>query len=148
MKPVLRLIPVALLLASCGTVVEWHEMQSAPMTIGECYDGLVYIAMHDGFRADSTGTDRGYGRWQSRWRERQLGLNRPGRYRLRAEVMIDDGSTEKGWIVRYVVEQQKVKDLAHSRNPIEDDWSDDGQDAEREALFTEKLVRRIGPKTP
>lgn len=116
------------------------------MTIGECYDGIVYIATHDGFRPDAATTDRGYGVWQSRWRERQLGLNRPGRYRLCAEVLVDEGSPEKGWPVRYVIEQQKVKDLQHSRNPVEDDWSGDGQDQEREVLFGEKLIRRIGPK--
>lgn len=116
------------------------------MTFGECYDGLVFIATRDGFAADTLASDRGLGTWHSRWRERELGLGRPGRYRLRAEVMIDEGSTTIGWPIRYAIEQQKVKDLGRSRQPREEDWSDDGQDREREAIFGEKLVRRLAPK--
>ena len=116
------------------------------MTLGECFDGLIFVANSSGFTADVSACDRGLGFWQSRWRLRQLGLNRPGRYRLRAEVMLDEGSTAAGWPIRYVVEQQKVKDLRHSMDPREEDWSSDGQDREIETIFGEKLVRRLSPK--
>jgi hypothetical protein len=116
------------------------------MTFGECFDGLIAIANSTGFTADIAACDRGLGLWQSRWRMRQLGLNRPGRYRLRAEVMIDEGSSAKGWPIRYVIEQQKVKDLRKSLEPSETDWSNDGQDREIETIFGEKLVRRLSPK--
>lgn len=142
------LLPLLLCLPACGTVTDWREMRSAPMTFGACYDGLVFIAQRDGFSADSLTTDRGNGSWQSRWRERQIGLGRPGRYRLRAEVMIDEGNDATGWPVRFAVDQQKVKDLTKSLQPREEDWSDDGQDVEREAILGEKLSRRLASKAP
>jgi hypothetical protein len=123
-------------------------MKSAPMTFGACYDCNVHIATGGGYGVDLAGTDRGNGVWQSKWRERQLGLGRPGRYRLLAEVPLDEGSTQAGWTVRFVVEQQKVKDLRKSMDPKEEDWSDDGQDRERETLFGEQLVRGLNPKQP
>lgn len=140
-------LPLLVSFAACGTVTDWRELRSAPMTFGACYDGLVFIATRDGFTADTLACDRGVGIWQSRWRERQLGLNRPGRYRLRAEVMIDEGSNDSGWPIRYAVEQQKVDDLGRSMQPREEDWSGDGQDREREAILGEKLLRRLAPKS-
>jgi hypothetical protein len=141
-------LPFLLLLANaCTTVTDWRELQSAPMTLGECYDGLAFIAQNDGFAPDVSTCDRGNGIWQSRWRMRQVGLNRPGRYRLRAEIIIEEGSKEKGWPLRFAIDQQKVKDLRRSNDPTEDDWSDAGQDGEREAIFGDKLARRLAVKT-
>lgn len=148
MRPSLLLVLfVAPFFASCGSVHKWRELQTAPMTFGECYDGLVYLTQHDGFTIDAAASDRGLGTLQSRWRHRQLGLNRPGRYRLIAEVMIDEGSTQTGWPVRYVIMQEKVNDLRKAMEPRESDWSTDGQDRERETIFGERLVRRLGPKS-
>lgn len=130
-------------MASCTTVTDWRELRSSPMTFGECYDGLEFIVGRDGFVADPLACDRGMGTWQSRWRERQLGLGRPGRFRLRVEVMIDEGSAAEGWPIRFAIDQQQVKDLRKSMQPSEDDWSDDDQDREREAILAEKLVRRL-----
>ncbi len=144
MRPSLLLAFAAPFFASCGNVHNWRELQTAPMTFGECYDGLLYLAKNDGFTIDVSASDRGLGTLQSRWRFRQLGLNRPGRYRLIAEVMIDEGSAQKGWPVRYVIMQEKVKDLRRSMEPRESDWSKDGQDRERETIFGERLVRRLG----
>ncbi|MBX3463888.1 MAG: hypothetical protein KF830_12020 [Planctomycetes bacterium] len=147
MKSAARVVPLLLSFAACGTITDWRELRSAPMKYADCYDGLVFIAQRDGFSADSLACDRGLGTWQSRWRERQIGLGRPGRYRLRAEVLIDEGSDQAGWPIRYVIEQQKVKDLRQSLQPQEGDWSPDGQDREREAILGEKLVRRLAPKS-
>jgi len=116
------------------------------MTLGQCYDGVVYVATNGGFAADHASCDRGNGVFQSRWRPRQIGLGRPGRYRLRAEVLVDEGSAAAGWPIRYVVEQQKVKDLRRSMEPTEEDWSADYQDREAETIFGEKLARRLSPK--
>ena len=132
--------------AACGSVRDWQELKSSPMTLGECYDGVVYVATNSGFAADVPQCDRGNGVWQSRWRQRQLGLGRPGRYRLRAELMLEEGSAQAGWPVRYVIEQQKVKDLRKSMEPTESDWSNDAQDRESETIFGEKLSRRLSPK--
>lgn len=136
------------LLASCSMVKDWREIRTAPMSYGQCFDGLSYVANGDGFTADLIESDRGLGIYQSRWRQLPLALNRPGRYRLYAEVLLDEGSATAGWTIRYVIEQQKVKDLRKSLEPQEDDWSDDGQNRERETIFGEKLVRRLASATP
>ncbi len=148
MIPARRLLLLSALstLTACGTVSDWRDVNTAPMTFAECFDGLIFVATNHGFSPDVPNCDRGNGLWQSRWQPRHLGLGRPGRYRLRAEVMIDEGSPTKGWPIRYVIEQQKVKDLRRSLEPTEDDWSRDGQDAESEAIFGEKLARRLGSK--
>lgn len=146
MRTAARSLPLCFLFAACGTVTEWREMQSAPMTFGECYDGVVFIVGKDGFTPDPLHCDRGVGTWQSRWRERELGLGRPGRFRLRIEIMIDEGSTTAGWPIRFAIDQEKVKDLRKSMQPREEDWSDDGQDRERETILGEKLLRRLAPK--
>jgi hypothetical protein len=136
------------LLAGCGSVKSWQEMTTKPMRQGEVFAAVDQLARADGFLPDAANSDTGLGTWQSRWRNRQIGLGRPGRFRLRVEVMIDEGSLETGWPVRYLVEQQKVKDLKKSINPTEDDWSSDGQDAEKEFLFARRLSLRLGLENP
>ena len=116
------------------------------MPVGECYDGLVYIAGKDGFAADMAACDRGLGTWQSRWRQGVTDLRHPARYRLRAEILLDEGSADKGWTIRFAVEQECVKDLRHSVNPGPSDWSPNGQNGEKEALLGEKLALRLRPK--
>lgn len=149
MRAALLLLSALPFLASCGTVHDWQELETAPMTYGDCYEGLLFIAKNDGFTVDVNGTDRGMGTLQSKWRMRQLSLGRPGRYRLVAEIDVDKGSAQTGWLVRFAIEQQLVKDLRRSTQPEEEDWSKNGQDGEREAIFGEKLQRRIGkPLTP
>jgi hypothetical protein len=136
-----------LLLTACGSVRDWRELRTDPMPIGEVYDGLTAVAAGDGFFPDNSVSDRGHGIWQSRWKERLLDNRHPGRFRLRAEVDVDTGAAAAGWDLRYRIEQETVDDLRRSSAPAEDDWSADGQDGEREAIFGEKLVRRLAPKT-
>ena len=83
----------------------------------------------------------------SRWRKREMERNFPIRNRLRMEIFLDDGSRETGWLIRYVIEQEKVKDLRRHSQPREDDWSANGQDPEGEAILGERLVRRLAPKS-
>jgi hypothetical protein len=133
---------------ACGSVRSWREMDSAPMTYGECFDGFVFVATRDGFLADESACDRGLGLWLSRWRQRVLERGFAARYRLRAEILVEEGSNERGWPIRYYIEQEKVKDLRRFSDPREEDWSADGQDEEREAILGEKLLRRLAPKAP
>lgn len=144
------LLPLVVGLSACATVKKWQEVQSGPMTLAEVYDGIELTAAGDGLTASAADSDRGLGIWQSRWRERYLGgVARPGRYRLRCEILIDEGATDKGWVVRYHVEQQKVADLTKSRDPAESDWSSDGQDQDREFLFGSRLALRLrSPNSP
>ena len=73
--------------------------------------------------------------------------NFPIRNRVKMEILIDDGSREEGWLVRYVIEQEKVDDLRRHVSPREEDWSADGQDGEGEAILGERLIRRLAPKS-
>ncbi|MCA8952637.1 MAG: hypothetical protein KDE27_24200, partial [Planctomycetes bacterium] len=134
------------LLPACATVHDWNELQTAPMTQAECYDGVVFVAESGGFAPDHPNCDRGLGTWQSRWRTRNTPIFGVSRYRLRTEVMFDEGSSESGWRIRYVVEQQKVEDPRRRDDPAPEDWSDDGQDREREGLFGDRLQRKLAPK--
>ena len=43
--------------------------------------------------------------------------------------------------------RQTVEDLGKSLEPQEKDWDDDGQDEEREALFGERLRRKLSNVT-
>lgn len=147
MKPALSLsLLFASLSASCGTVRHWRELQTDPMSIGAAWEGFVQVAasQRDGFLVDQTKTDRGLGIWQSLWRNRQS-ERYPIRYRLKAEFLFDEGSPEEGWLLRYVVEQEKVKDIRRHVQPSEDDWSADGQNVEVEDILTYRLQYRLAP---
>src|SRR5690606_16179990 len=54
--PLMKLAPWLLLfslLASCGSVRNWRELQTEPMSIGEAWNGFVDIATaRDGWRVD------------------------------------------------------------------------------------------------
>jgi hypothetical protein len=116
------------------------------MTFGDCYEGFLHIANGAGYTSDDSISDRGTGIWQSRWRFRVYPQNRhPARYRLHAEIQVEEGSAAKGWLLRFAIEQEVVDDLRRSIEPREEDWSSKGQDSEGEAILAEALVRRIGP---
>jgi hypothetical protein len=138
-----------LLFAGCTHVRDWREMQTDPMPIGECYEGVSFIANAAGFQADAAASDRGHGIWQSRWRSRTLeGEKRHrARFRLYLEIDVDKGSAIAGWPIRYVIEQQWIEDLRRERSPKDDDWDWKGQDKEAEAIFGERLMRRVAPKS-
>ncbi|MCA8976910.1 MAG: hypothetical protein KDC98_19460 [Planctomycetes bacterium] len=143
-----RLSLLALLtFTSCGVVHEWNEVQSVPMTLADCYDGIVDTATTVGLVPDISVCDRGLAIWQSKWREVSLRPFGLGRFRLRAEVLLEEGSAERGWVVQFAFEREKVGDPRRERSPIEEDWQADGQDREKEALFGERLRRRVGVKT-
>jgi hypothetical protein len=70
----------------------------------------------------------------------------PARYRLLAEIDLEQGSSAKGWLVRFAIDQEVVKDLRRSIEPREEDWSRAGQDQESEAILNEALLRRLAPR--
>lgn len=146
MKLLLHLSALAALitLGACNTSKNWWELRTAPMPIGQVYDQVGFVATSDGFRPSITDCDRGLGIWQSMWRTRTQADGHPGRSRLRVEIETPKEPPE-GWLVRWYVEQQGVKDLTHAMAPREDDWSNMGQDAEREQLFGARLSRRLRP---
>ncbi len=136
-----------LLLPSCGIVRDWRELRTDPMSLGECYEGLSYIVTRNGLVIDAATSDRGHGTLQTRWRERLLDNRHRGRFRLQAEILVDEGSAANGWPIRYIVEQETVKDLRRDLEPREEDWSPAGQDSERETILGEQLLRRLAPKS-
>jgi hypothetical protein len=143
----LCLASIPLLFAACENVRHWQEMTTDPMPVGQVFEGIVLVASGDGLTADATETDRGNGVWQSRWRGFIMPLTRhPGRYRLRVEVLLDEGSAATGWPLRFAVDREKVDDLRRSIEPREEDWSAAGQDTEKEALIGDRLARRLAPK--
>ncbi|MCR9247165.1 MAG: hypothetical protein NXI31_19200 [bacterium] len=148
MKPQRRLLLLPFLTAftACGISRDWQEIKTAPMSRADCYDGLVFVATRDKYAPDIRECDRGLGTWQSRWRvvtRERFGLYR---YRLIAEMLLDEGSAQDGWIIRYLVEQEKVSDPRRDRDPQEGDWKHVGQEREAEALLRARLERKLGPK--
>ena len=106
------------LLASCGTFRNWRELQTEPMSLGEAWQGWVdIVTSRDGWVVDHSATDRGNGLWQSRWKRREIDRNFPVRSRLCMEILVDDGSRNDGWIVRYVIEQEICEDLRRHQDP-------------------------------
>ncbi|HEB52353.1 MAG TPA: hypothetical protein ENI87_03755 [bacterium] len=145
MKRALLLLSLGLL-ASCGSVHHWRELQTDAMPLGEAWNGFVEIVTgRNGFATDYAGTDRGNGVWLSRWKRRELAGNYRGRIRLRGEFLVDDGSTQEGWLLRYYIEREKVEDLRRHRDPREEDYSADGQDTQAEEDLYQRLVRRLSP---
>jgi len=135
------------LFASCGLVRDWRELESKPMPIGECFDGVAHCATGMRFTPDDSVTDRGFGVWQSRWRQRvKSPVGHPARYRLRVEILVDDGSARTGWPLRFAIDQEWIDDLRRANSPEEQDWSSDGQDRELEAIFGEALRRKLAPQ--
>lgn len=139
---------LAVLFASCGLVHDWRELQTEPMSIGACFDGVEHCARGMKFVSDDSVTDRGLGIWQSRWRQRvKPPVGKPARYRLRVEILLDEGTPKTGWPLRFVVDQEVVDNLRKATSPEEDDWSSDGQDREIESIYGEALRRRLAPRS-
>jgi len=135
-------ILLVLATGACSTAKRWQEMTVGGLNFAQVYDTVDLMARTQGFVPSPTDCDRGLGTYQTRWRLHQIGLDRPGRFRL--VVNIDDReSASKGWLVRWYIEQEKVKDLSYAERPRESDWSSDGQDGEREYLFGEQLRRSL-----
>jgi hypothetical protein len=108
---------------------------------------VVHVATGSGLTSDDSVTDRGLGIWQSRWRMRTLPTTRRvARYRLRLEVMLEEGDAKTGWPIRFAVDQEVVKDPRRDLAPRDEDWSRDGQEREKETILGEALARRLAPK--
>ena len=141
--PLVLMLP---LLPACGIVRDWRELRTDPMTLGEAYEGLQHIVTKNGYRVDAAASDRGNGTLHTRWRERVLPNRHRARFRVQAEFLIDEGTSAGGWPLRYIIEQQTIKDLRRDVDPREEDWSSAGQDSEGEAILGEQLLRRLAPK--
>ena len=144
--PFALLLPVLLLLASCGTLHDWQEVKTEKIAQAELFDAIEHIALKNGYTPDVGETDRGLGVFVSRWRRSHQWVGRPLRYRLVVEVDLEEPTQEGGYFVRYAVERQKVGNPSRSMDPREEDWSDDGQESEAEYLFGTSLQLRLTGK--
>jgi hypothetical protein len=139
-------IVLCALTTACSSFRNWRELRTAPMSLGEAWKGFEdIVGSRDGWTEDRSGSDRGNGLWESRWKERESPMNFPIRNRLRMEILVDEGSRADGWLLRYAIEQEKCEDLRRHIDPREQDWSSDGQNTEAEAVLGERLVRRLAP---
>lgn len=135
-----------LVLPACGTYHRWQEIETAPMPQAELFDAIEYIAVKNGYTPDIGECDRGLGHYQSRWRQSHQWVGRPVRYRLMVDVDYENLLPNDGYLVRYAVERQKIGNPARSMDPREEDWSNDGQEAEAEYLFGTSLQLRLTGK--
>lgn len=152
MKLPLRLPSLLLLtaLGACNTTKNWSELQVGVMPVATVYDRVQRLAGSFGY-SPSTDCDRGLGVYLSRWRSRtsDRGFNHAGRSRLRVEILEPRRGDPEGWLVRWHIERQWVKDLTRSSYPQESDWSNDGQDSEGEVFFGQRLgMLLISAKPP
>jgi hypothetical protein len=138
------LLSLALLLlaAACGTPrLEWRDLELGERDFEQVWTVFDAVSRQTG-HPPATETDRGLRVYVSRWRERALGFGRTRRTRVRGEFDRDEGS--RAWNLRYLVEAQRVDDMARSLEPGPDDWEAAGQDAELEQRIDAQMRYRLG----
>lgn len=142
-RALLLFVPAAAL-AACGVSrTKWREVPTGPMPFQDVWVAVEEAARSDGYAKDEAKSDRGLGKFTTRWFERGgLGFGRNSRTRLHAEI--EPRRVGEGWLVRYWAERQHVPDMAKSISPDEEDWSRDGQDTALEERFGMKLRLRFG----
>lgn len=133
---------VALLAACANTRRDWQEVASPPAPFEEVWDAVRNTAQVNQYTEDTRASDRGLGVFQTRWKTAELPFGRGRRSRLRAEIERVE-EAPNGWLVRFYVERQTVRDIGRSLFPEEDDWSADGQDRDTEVRLLRQLQLRF-----
>lgn len=146
-----------LLLASCGVVFQYQEVQVGPQPFDDVWDAVVEVAAVDGYPVDSARTDRGLRVFESLWKTQavpfRLGSTHRGR-RRRVHAEFEQPGGGPGWLVRFYVERQVIGDMTGSLDPAEEHWTEGGQDVDTERRISVKLQSRFGvrsvsgPRTP
>lgn len=136
------LLVLALACAACTAPVEWREIERED-SLDAIWQQFAQMAATSGF-VPGAETDRGLRRYVSKWRQVPgPTLFRPGRVRLHGEFERPDAGA--GWLVRFHVEKQVVKDIGIStQSTTDDDWSAAGQDPTKEEILLGKLRVRFG----
>lgn len=129
---------LALVLAACSTP-RYTMLEVGPLNKAEVWRGMTGVAASAQY-PPGPGTDQGLLIFESRWRNTVLQDRHPGRRRLYMDAQPLSGF-EHRWVVRYYVEQQKVRErgLLYARS--EADWSSDGQNTLEEEEIARKLSR-------
>lgn len=140
---------LAVLSACASTYRDWQDLGVRPQAFQDLWDAVAEVSTRHGMPPHVRQTDRGRGQFTSRWREVTPGFGQTMRQRVRAELIEQKGEADAVvWQVRLCVERERVKDLAHSLRPREEDWSSDGQDQELEQIIVTQLRLRFGDPLP
>lgn len=116
------------------------------MAFEQVWSEVQAVAALHGYQRDPKVTDDGLRIYQSKWKTRTFGFGNTERTRVRAEVERPKDKPT-GWLVRFYVERQTVKDFAKAMDPEEKDWSSNGQHKGVEELMDAQLRRRLALET-
>ncbi len=156
----MRLLPILLLsmlTVSCASSRrDWRELALPDVPLQDAWGTFERYARQTGHPAEPQETDRGLRIYVSKWSTRPMSIGRRGgmggRTRLRAEFVplaesrAHAGESLAGWLIRFCIERQTVKDMARTMQPDEDDWSYEGQDTDLERQLEAHL--RVHFKMP
>ncbi len=143
------LAALVILAACASTYRDWQDVGVREHPFQDLWEAIVDVSTRHGMPQDTKNTDRGRGQFASRWREVTPGFGQSVRQRVRAELIEQPGEGGRAkWQVRLCVERERVKDLAHSLQPREEDWSADGQDQQLEQIIVAQLRLRFGDPLP
>lgn len=135
------------LAAACSSPPTPLELE-VPLGFGETWEHFADVAERSGFRMDPVASDRGLRIFISRWRESPAPFGKGVRTRLQGRFERVEPKPEHAgkelWRLEYFVERQIVTDISRGFEAEEDDWSDDGQDGEREQILLGQLRLRYG----
>ncbi len=132
------------LLTACASEPKWRTVDvKAPF--GEAWNAFVDVGVTNGYRQfdGPDGTDRGMRVFVSTWRESPAPFRMSARTRLRGKFERPEGQDD-AWQIRFYVQRQKVREIEAGFDPHEADWSDDGQDGDREDIILGQLRLRFG----
>ena len=134
-------VAALVLLAACSTNWNWRQVE-ADALFEDVWGEFAQIAARNGYPEDMSKTDRGQRKFVSRWRS----ITAPFRRSERTRVIGEFAKTEaQHWQVRFYVERQTVGDMAKGFFDVsEADWSNAGQDRDKEDLMFGQLRLTFG----
>ncbi|MEM7203372.1 MAG: hypothetical protein AAF628_24125 [Planctomycetota bacterium] len=137
-----RLGAAALLLLAggCAAEREWRDVPLGDVAFEDAWDAVETAAAVDGFALNLASSDRGLRVLETNWRERAMPFRGSVRRRIHAEF---DRGEAAGWNVRFYAEKQTVTDMAKGFEPEDEDWVEDGQDADLEERIAAKLMLKF-----
>jgi hypothetical protein len=143
----LLLLSASAIASACAGPRQWRDLGERAVPFEQVWTAVVETSSRHGFAIDHSGSDRGRGIYQSRWRTWAQGFGQTHRLRIHAEMeqgeVVD---SRRSWRLRFHVERQTVPDMARSMDPREADWEADGQERDLEDVIEAQLRLRFGDK--
>ena len=134
LKPICLLALTAILTGGCLTGGDYVRVDVENGQFEDLWNQFVRIAQTNGCMPNPSETDRGQRVYVSAWIENPAPFGKGFRTRLHARFNRPEDQT-KGWVLEFYVQRQIVDDFANSWEPAEDDWSDEGQDVQRQRIL-------------